>query len=395
MNYDIYIDGFIGQSDFFTEGFSAKTLREKLASAPAETNELTIHINSGGGSVLEGFAIHDALINTGYKVNTSVEGLCGSIATIVAQSNSKGGKRTMNKNSEYFIHNPYWTPDSPTPMEASDLTALAASLQENENRIAEFYSSVTGKEVSFIKEKMASTTSFTANETKEFGFVDEVVGEVKAFQKYLFHAGDKDYRFAAFVNPNKNNTMVDLKKILTDFEANIETKLSKFLKPVIKNETKKTSEGVDIYYEGTLAVGSKVCTDEAMTAPAPDGVHTIGDKKYIVKDGIITSEEDAEVAADVSALKAENEKLKADLAAKDTAIANSAMELTAVKAEKAEAIEAVKTVSAEFVNFKSQFVTGTGELKPEFQNFKGDAELTEKEKKNKKMQEELAKKFPN
>ena len=41
MNYDIYIDGFIGQSDFFGEGFSAKTLREKLALAPAGVDELT------------------------------------------------------------------------------------------------------------------------------------------------------------------------------------------------------------------------------------------------------------------------------------------------------------------------------------------------------------------
>ncbi len=370
MNYDIYIDGFIGQSDFFGEGFSAKTLREKLALAPAGVDELTVHINSGGGSVLEGFAIHDALKNTGHKVNTSVEGLCGSIATIVAQSNSKGGKRTMNKNSEYFIHNPYWTPDSPTPMEASDLTALATSLQENETRIAEFYSSVTGKEVSFIKDKMASTTSFTSQEAKDFGFVDEVIGDVKAFQKHLINADGKEYRFAAFVNSNNKNNNMDIVKVLNDFE----NRITALLKPKFKNETTKTSEGVDVYYEGVLAVGSKLFTDESLTTPAPDGVHTIGDKKYLVKDGVVTSEEEIEAAADVSALKAENEKLKAQLAEKETAIANSTTELTAVKAEKAEAVEAVKTVTEEFKNLKAQFVTGTGELKPEFQAFKGDEE---------------------
>lgn len=374
MNYDIYIDGFIGQSDFFGEGFSAKTLREKLALAPAGVDELTVHINSGGGSVLEGFAIHDALKNTGHKVNTSVEGLCGSIATIVAQSNSNGGKRTMNKNSEYFIHNPYWTPDSPTPMEASDLTALATSLQENETRIAEFYSSVTGKEVSFIKEKMASTTSFSSQEAKDFGFVDEVIGDVKAFQKHLINAGGKEYRFAAFVNSNNKNNNMDILKALNDFEANITNKMTALIKGKFKNETTKTSEGVDVYYEGVLAVGSKLFTDESLSVPAPDGVHTIGDKKYLVKDGVVASEEDLEAAADVSALKAENEKLKAQLAEKETAIANSTTELTTVKAEKVEAIEAVKTVTAEFKNLKAQFVTGTGELKPEFQAFKCDEE---------------------
>jgi len=386
MNYDIYIDGFIGQSDFFGEGFSAKTLREKLALAPAGVDELTVHINSGGGSVLEGFAIHDALKNTGHKVNTTVEGLCGSIATIVAQSNSKGGKRTMNKNSEYFIHNPYWTPDSPTPMEASDLTALATSLQENETRIAEFYSSVTGKEVSFIKDKMASTTSFTSQEAKDFGFVDEVIGDVKAFQKHLINADGKEYRFAAFVNSNNKNNNMDILKSLNDFE----NRITALLKPKFKNETTKTSEGVDVYYEGVLAVGSKLFTDESLTTPAPDGVHTIGDKKYLVKDGVVTSEEEIEAAADVSALKAENEKLKAQLAEKETAIANSTTELTTVKAEKAEAIEAAKTVTEEFKNLKAQFVTGTGELKPEFQAFKGDEE-TKPIVVNKKLNENLAK----
>lgn len=368
MNYDIYIDGFIGQSDFFTEGFSAKTLRDKLANAPQGTDELTIHINSGGGSVIEGFAIHDALKNTGLKVNTSVEGLCGSIATIVAQSNSNGGKRTMNKNSEYFIHNPYWTPDSPTPMEAADLTALAESLQENENRIAEFYASVTGKDVSFIKDKMSSTASFTSQEAKDFGFVDEVIGDVKSFQKHLINSNGKEYRFAAFIQ-NKTNTM-DILKAFKDFE----NKITGLLTPAIKNDTVKTSEGIDVYYNSPLAEGTMIFADEAMTTPAPDGVHTIGNKVYTVTSGKVTKVEDA-AAADVNPLQAEVDLLKAQLAEKEAAIVNANAELTTITAEKAEAVKAVEEVKIEFVNFKNQFVTGTGELKPEFQSYKGDQDV--------------------
>lgn len=390
MNFDIYIDGFIGQSDFFSEGFSSKTLRDKLATAPTGTNELTVHINSGGGSVIEGFAIHDALVNTGFKVNTSVEGLCGSIATIVAQSNAKGGKRTMNKNSEYFIHNPYWTPDSPTPMEASDLVSLAESLQENENRIADFYASVTGKEVSFIKEKMASTASFTSQEAKDFGFVDEVIGEAKAFQKHLINSSGKEYRFAAFVQNKNTNIMVDLKKMFSDFEAKIEG----ILKIKVKNETVKTSEGVDVYFDAPLAVGSKVFVDESMTQPAPDGVHTVDGKEYIVANGTVTEVKDVAAAAP-NPLQAEVDALKATLAEKETALANATTQVATITAEKAEAVAAVETVKTEFVAFKNLFVTGTGDLKPEFQSFKGDVGKTEKELKAEKMRKELAAKFPN
>lgn len=387
MNFDVYIDGFIGQSDFFSEGFSSKSLRDKLANAPKGTNELTIHINSGGGSVIEGFAIHDALHNTGFKVNTSVEGLCGSIATIIAQSNFNGGIRTMNKNSEYFIHNPYWTPDSPTPMEASDLTSLAESLQENENRIADFYASVTGKGVEFIKEKMASTASFSASEAKEFGFVDEVIGEVKAFQKHSINAGGKEYRFAAFINSNKTNNM-DILKALKDFE----NKITALVTPKIKAEMTKTSEGVEIFYEGALEVGKEVFADEAKTTPAPNGVHTVGTDKYTIADGKVTEVVKEEAAAD-NPLQAEVDALKAQLAEKELAITNAAAQVQTITAEKAEAVAAVELVQTEFVAFKNQFVTGNGELKPEFQAFKGEVAVTEKDKKAQKMREELAAKF--
>ena len=124
---DIYIDGFIGQGDFFTEGYSLKRLREDISSLPADTKEINVHINSGGGDVTEGFAIYDYLNTLAYTVNTIAEGMVGSIATVIFQAGKKG-KRKMHANSEFFIHNPYWTPQSPEPMEASDAAQLAESL---------------------------------------------------------------------------------------------------------------------------------------------------------------------------------------------------------------------------------------------------------------------------
>ena len=316
MNHDIYIDGFIGQSDFFSEGFSAKTLRDKIALAP-DADELTIHINSGGGSVIEGFAIHDALATSGKKVNTRVEGLCGSIATIIAQSNTGGGKRSITKNSTYFIHNPYWTPDAPVPMEASELEALAESLKSNEDKIASFYADKTGKNIDFIKEKMASTSEFTADEAKDFGFVDTVIGEAKAFQKHIINSNGKEYRFAAFIQ-HKNHTM-DILKAFKDFES----KITSLITPKVSNMVAKTTDGKEIFHDGPLAVGTVCFTDAAMTQPCPDGDVTIGTKVYTIAGGKIASEKDVAAAA-ADPLQAEIDALKASLAAKEA-------ELTATK----------------------------------------------------------------
>ena len=360
MNYDIFIEGVIG------EEVTLESIKAQVTAAPKDITAFNVKINSGGGNMDVGKEIYDYLKSLGKPINTEVMGMCGSIATIIQQvAVPTKGERTIHQNSKDFIHNPFFPNEAPIPMEAKDAKVLHDALVEAEQWILDFYVEHTGKPKDILKAKMDLQTELTATEAQDLNFVDRVIGkEINSL---------RSYKVVAFYNVNSNKNNMDILKKLNEFEAKIDSFISKVGKG-IKNETTKTSEGVDVYYEGVLAVGSKLFTDESLTTPAPDGVHTIGDKKYLVKDGVVTSEEEIEAAADVSALKAENEKLKAQLAEKETAIANSTTELTAVKAEKAEAVEAVKTVTEEFKNLKAQFVTGTGELKPEFQAFKGDEE---------------------
>ena len=361
MNYDIFIEGVIG------EEVTLESIKAQVIAAPKDVTAFNVKINSGGGNMDVGKEIYNYLKSLGKPINTEVMGMCGSIATIIQQvAVPTKGERTIHQNSKDFIHNPFFPNEAPIPMEAKDAKVLHDALVEAEQWILDFYVEHTGKPKDILKAKMDLQTELTATEAQDLNFVDRVIGkEINSL---------RSYKVVAFYNVNSNKNNMDILKALNDFEANITNKMTALIKGKFKNETTKTSEGVDVYYEGVLAVGSKLFTDESLSVPAPDGVHTIGDKKYLVKDGVVASEEDLEAAADVSALKAENEKLKAQLAEKETAIANSTTELTAVKAEKAEAIEAVKTVTAEFKNLKAQFVTGTGELKPEFQAFKGDEE---------------------
>ena len=65
---------------------------------------ITVRINSRGGDVQEGWAIHDLLVNSGKKIKTIGEGKVYSIATIVFLA---GTEREMMKNADGLIHNPF------------------------------------------------------------------------------------------------------------------------------------------------------------------------------------------------------------------------------------------------------------------------------------------------
>lgn len=363
----IYIEGYIGQSDFFTEGVSLKTVRDAVNALPNGVNEIEIHINSGGGDVTEGFAIYDYLKDlqsrSGFNVTTIATGIVGSIATVIFMA---GSKRKLHANTEFFIHNPYWTPQSPEPMEAKDAAALAEQLRKTEDKILSFYVKHTSKSADEIRSKMAAQTTFSAAEAVEWGFADEVIGEVAT--------NAKRYAVMAFLNNNKTTINMDIAKMFSDFEAKITAKIDSAFKKPIKNEMHKTSEGVEVWYDGELSEGTSVWLDEAMTQPAPDGVHTVDGVTFEIKEGKVVS---VGVAAatdseEVKALKAQVADLSAKLSEKETAIANSTTEAAQLKAETAEAKAALENVKQDFQNFKGQFITDEGVIKPEFQNFKGD-----------------------
>lgn len=368
MAYKIHIDGFIGDSGLMGgDCFTLKDLNRALDAMPSNTKEIDVIINSGGGYITEGFAIHDRLANVEEKVNTKVLGLCGSIATIIAQapkSQGLGGTRSGHQNSDYFIHNPSWSPQSPDPIEADELQRIAEDLMANQDKLANFYSSITGGEVTMFADKMKEAKSLTMEEAKELGLIDSII-------KTNIQAATI-YKFAAHVT-KPINIMTQFETKLKEMFGAFRNEITAIVKPATKNETKKTSEGVDIWYEGELAVGTKIYTDEAMTVPAPDGVHTVGDTVFTIAAGEVTEVKDVpmdktelEIANEtIAALKAELETAKGSVTASvETAVASAKAELATEFENK-------------FTAFKGKFFTGE-KLNPEIiQIMKSEGEPAE------------------
>jgi len=168
----INIDGEI--DNFWGVGLSA--LRYDLQDA----EDLTIYINSGGGSVTEGFAIADTLRLHGEKYNVEIigVGIVASIATMILSAGSKGSRK-MTENSFLMIHNPY----AGIVGESKELRSTANTLDAMRERLIENYMQVitsNGKTTSReqIEAWMNEEKFFSAQEALEVGLIDGIVSAV-------------------------------------------------------------------------------------------------------------------------------------------------------------------------------------------------------------------------
>jgi ATP-dependent protease ClpP protease subunit len=343
MKLHIHIDSYIDKYS----GFGLNTLKS-LVESNSDVEGYVVHINSEGGSVTEGFAIHDYL-KTLNNVETVIEGMCASIATVIALA-APQAKRSMFSNASIMIHNPYWTPDAPIGMEADDLEGLAADLRKNETMIADFYNNNLSLDKNVISEKMKAETWIYAAEALEMGFVGTVINDKVSARKL------------GTIKAQLNiNTMQ--KEFTAEQKTWFETKfqqLSNLLKGSVKNMVVKLEDGGEVFVEtedGDL-MGKKVVTvvdGEPTTEAAPNGEHATADGRIIVvADGIITEvkeSEDTEASKELETVKAELENLKAELTAKENVIAEKETEIQARAKD-------ITTFKAEFEAFKNKIVTG-------------------------------------
>lgn len=335
--YHIYIYDEIGQS-FWGEGCSSKFIVDEVNKAKAEkATEIQLHINSPGGSVFEGFAIYNTLKSSGIKTVAKIEGMCASIATLVALA---ADTVEMGEYSSFMIHNPFTSVDG----DASKMAQAAEMLTKIESQLISAYINKTGKTEEEIREMMAAETWFSANEAKDFGFADAVTEPVK---------------IAALIgHKNSKLDMKDKKTLATQFDA-VVAKLKAFIAEP-KNGMMKLRDGDTVlHWEGEEIIegSTKMFTDEAMTTPAPEGDHMLEDGKMITlsADGVVVRVLEADnSAAELEALKAENEALKAQ-------VTNLSTEIETIKNSNTEAMQ---TLLAEVENLKTVAIGNPITIKP-------------------------------
>jgi ATP-dependent Clp endopeptidase proteolytic subunit ClpP len=147
------------------EGVTAKQFIADLKALDAE--QITLLINSPGGSVFDGLAIYNALVASGAEITGKVMGVAASAASFILMACKR---IVMPENSFLMIHNASsiaWG-DSATMRETADW------LDKIGDSIVNIYATRTGKSVEQIKSWLNAETWFSAAEAKDNGFADEV-----------------------------------------------------------------------------------------------------------------------------------------------------------------------------------------------------------------------------
>ena len=141
---------------------------EDLA-AVKDKGHITVKLNSCGGDLYTGIAIHNALKALSGEVNVIVEGIAASAASVIMCA---GDTVTVYPGSLIMIHGVsvmLWD-----YMNMQDMKQLMKGMDASERAVAEIYNSKTGIEVDTLRSMMTKETWFTGREALEKGFADAI-----------------------------------------------------------------------------------------------------------------------------------------------------------------------------------------------------------------------------
>ena len=135
--------------------------------ALGDIGELRLFINSGGGDVFAGQAIHSMLRRHPANVTVYVDGLAASIAAVVAMA---GDKVIMPRNAMLMVHNPFTFGMG----DAEEFRKLAATLDQIRESIFAAYRDKTGMSRDELLPLLDAETWMTAEDAVGMGFADEI-----------------------------------------------------------------------------------------------------------------------------------------------------------------------------------------------------------------------------
>ena len=146
-----------------------------LLNALSPDRDIYLYINSPGGSVTSGFAIYDTMNLVRADVATLALGFAASMGQFLLSSGAPG-KRYALPNSSVVMHQPHGGFGGTS----ADIQTQAKQILHFKRRMAELTSEQTGKSVEQIIADGDRDAWFTAEQAKDYGFVDHVIASTAA-----------------------------------------------------------------------------------------------------------------------------------------------------------------------------------------------------------------------
>ena len=155
------------------ESVNAIILQLRYLQSLDDAGEITIFVNSPGGSIDDGLALIDVMAALRCPIRTVCVGLAASMGALLFAS---GDKRDILPHGRVMIHDPLIA--GGVGGSALKLDAVARDLMKARETIAQILSDRTGHTVEEVYEKTANDTYFDAQEALEWGLADRIIHEI-------------------------------------------------------------------------------------------------------------------------------------------------------------------------------------------------------------------------
>jgi len=132
--------------------------------------DISIYINSPGGSVYAGYGIYDTMQFIGSDVSTICTGIAASMASVLLVSGAKG-KRFALKHSRVMIHQPMGGMQG----QASDMEITVKEILKVKQELYQIISDHSGKPVDQVERDSDRDYWMNAIEAKEYGMIDDIL----------------------------------------------------------------------------------------------------------------------------------------------------------------------------------------------------------------------------
>lgn len=172
--YDIYSrllkDRIIFISGEINDDMANTIIGELLFLDSQSNDEISIYINSPGGSITSGMAIYDTMNYIKSPVSTICIGMAASMASVLLAAGKKG-KRCILPNSEVMIHQPLGGVNG----QATEIKIVADRIISLRKKLNEILSEKTMQPIEKIEKDTERDYYLTADEALEYGLVDKIL----------------------------------------------------------------------------------------------------------------------------------------------------------------------------------------------------------------------------
>lgn len=172
--YDIYSrllkDRIIIINGEIDNSLSNSVVAQLLYLDSISNDDISIYINSPGGSVTDGFAIYDTMNYIKSDVSTIGMGICASMAAFLLSSGTKG-KRYILPNGEVMIHQPL----GGVKGQATEIKIAAEHILKTKEKLNKILSINTGKDLSIIEKDTDRDNFMDSNEALNYGIIDKII----------------------------------------------------------------------------------------------------------------------------------------------------------------------------------------------------------------------------